>query len=212
MSGQFCTLLAFSTIWSSLIVPKCLRQKSFSQSDAPHWGEIFRSKVSAKPGWKSNEGLGGWARKVYEGQHPPLVVPPPCLALVTPFLNLKSSPTPTSNLAPFLVDVGDSSVPSSWSAVRCNLSSWEIFARRAVVTPLLLLPTLVTVGTPRWHCTGDQCTGLDRVSSGHTTNQRFGHPSAYPGTAWVILGSGQYSSNATSSFFRLVCHFCFNIL
>ena len=31
----------------------------------------------------------------------------------------------------------------------------------------LLLPTLVTVGTPRWHCTGDQCTGLDRVSSGH---------------------------------------------
>ena len=75
------------------------------------------------------------------------------------------------------------------------------------MTPLLLLPTLVTVGTPRWHCTGDQCTGLDRESSGHTTNQRFGHPSAYPGTAWVILGSGQYSSNATSSFFQLVLPF-----
>ena len=114
--------------------------------------------------------VGGWWERFTRGNTLLVVVPPPNLALVTPFLNLKSS---TNNLAPFLVDVGDSSGAPSWS-VRCNLSSWEIFARRPVVT---LSPTLlVTV----WYCgcgiVGRSVVLWVHISSGHTsTNQRFGH-------------------------------------
>ena len=150
------------------------------------------------------------ARKVYEGQHPPLVVPPPCLALlVTPFLNLKSyPPQPTSWLHSLLM-----SAIHLFPFLVCQVQPLILrdLCKKASCDPPPPLPYCRAVG----HCVpqhgGTVCAvcRAPHVSSGHTTNQRFGHPSAYHGTAWVILGSGQYSSNGTSLSFSLVSAFLF---
>ena len=157
------------------------------------------SQMRARAGWRERFTRGNTLKSWFL----PLVLPS-LLPLPSSTLNLHPTlPQPTNILAPFLVDVGDSSVPPSWS-VRCNLSSWEIFARRPVVTLLssaTLYQQLVTV----WQCV--QCAGRHTYQA--VTPQTNGlvipqHTMALPGWSWAQDNIHQMP---LLHFFSLLRHF-----